>query len=604
MRYLRWMTLVFLLGAAGVTGLGPASAQTQTINQSQTLANPQQMEKKTLQPRQGPVLDQGEPVTRTPGTTQERKVTTPLTASPADRKLCNNYAHASVNQHKTNQSQGCGFGGLDWHGNLQNHLNWCLKNPSRAPGKVKWRNQALKACQDKKAKAARQRQQQSERRRICNNYAINAVKLHKDNLASNCRFPGDKWHGDQNKHHQWCLAHYDSAMGDLSDRKAMVADCQKRGRAATDRCNNYAREAIRLYQESLSWKCGFRGDVWHSDHVKHFRHCLAAPGQTINNLVDRRNYVADCKARSKKKTKDCNEYARKMVNLHGANLKWRCDFRAEYWHGDHVKHFRRCLDGYGSTIDALPERQARIDTCIKEKKEAAQKCTPYAQDSVTVQNQNLKHKCEYQGQHWHTDRKRHYDWCMHNVNSAPSMLARRRDEIGTCKDSQKDAASSSSSGRSGGRRRGAQPATPDSDLGSDGCWVYTDTAIEQYLENKDHGCGFMGTKWHLNFSLHHDWCKKQSRKTLASHTARRKVDLDKCKRKKPLPRNYCVQYAHSAVKQQIRNARWKCGKFGTAWHTDYSLHYHWCKNASYDKMNKEKHYRENALKLCEKKRNR
>jgi hypothetical protein len=62
----------------------------------------------------------------------------------------------------------------------------------------------------------------------------------------------------------------------------------------------------------------------------------------------------------------------------------------------------------------------------------------------------------------------------------------------------------------------------------------------------------------------------------------------------------CANYAHSAVHQQLTNARRHCGQTGIRWNNDYWAHHKWCQASSLVQRHWETDERAKALARCPK----
>lgn len=111
---------------------------------------------------------------------------------------CTSYAKRAVKAQERNQREGCRFRGARWQSNYDNHFNWCMRVPrSAAESESRARQQQLQTC--------KRRSSGGTNEGYCNAYAKRAVNAHKQNVRNRCGFRGARWHGNYDRHYQWCL---------------------------------------------------------------------------------------------------------------------------------------------------------------------------------------------------------------------------------------------------------------------------------------------------------------------------------------------------------------------------------------------------------------
>jgi hypothetical protein len=108
---------------------------------------------------------------------------------------CETYALKAIEDSKAGAA--CGFSGLRWDTDINNHLNWCLNVDDRAlpSGETTARTRGLADCT-----------KQNNAPVFCQKYVDEAVAAAKQNETLGCGYSGARWDTDPNGHLAWCLA--------------------------------------------------------------------------------------------------------------------------------------------------------------------------------------------------------------------------------------------------------------------------------------------------------------------------------------------------------------------------------------------------------------
>ena len=130
----------------------------------------------------------------------------------ADASLnCAAYGAKAAKQQKKKQKLGCGFKGIGWSANAQEHSNWC-KLPQVTMGHLtqadRTRQNAIDQCKRDKRKlgiGAAKKKKAAERDIFCGQYAIKARDQNRENSTNKCGFKGGRWSDNVNGHRAWCL---------------------------------------------------------------------------------------------------------------------------------------------------------------------------------------------------------------------------------------------------------------------------------------------------------------------------------------------------------------------------------------------------------------
>lgn len=129
------------------------------------------------------------------------------------------------------------------------------------------------------------------RRDGCDDYAREAVEQAEQNRKRDCGYEGPRWNNNRQAHLAWCLLSPRAAEQELEARRALLRECrsdrrsdrqaEREGKRAN--CDTYAKLAEVQADANDKYRCGYRGGEWSKDSRDHFRWCMRA----------RRDYLQD-----------------------------------------------------------------------------------------------------------------------------------------------------------------------------------------------------------------------------------------------------------------------------------------------------------------------
>ena len=191
------------------------------------------------------------------------------------KDACDKYAKDAVLQNQHNEKIGCGYSGLQWNSDYNNHFNWCMNgNLNLTKGENNARQAALAKCRTSK----------------CDEYAKIAVLQNDSNLQMKCGFTGPLWNSDYNYHFNWCMNGDNVQFAD----KETKARADIKGKCSG--CYSYAGFAVTQNQENIMKGCGFSGPQWNSSHSYHFAWCMDGDNWKLaKDETDQREYALDNK---------------------------------------------------------------------------------------------------------------------------------------------------------------------------------------------------------------------------------------------------------------------------------------------------------------------
>ncbi len=245
----------------------------------------------------------------------------------------------------------------------------------------------------------------------CEQYAQNAVGENQQNLANKCGFTGPRWSPDYQSHFRWCVgARQDSVNREADARRNDLGNCSF--------CSNYTREALVAQQKNLANRCGLTGARWDSNFQNHFRWCMQARRDSVEQEARHRNFDAS-------KCEECTTYTRAAIASNEQNLKNACGFKGATWSSDYGHHFNWCWNL--ETRQALAgETRKRFDLLNQCQNSANRKaeCDQYAKTAMAQFAQYRQRNCGKLTGQWGGDYQNHYGWCL----SVSSEQARRETE--------------------------------------------------------------------------------------------------------------------------------------------------------------------------------
>lgn len=219
-------------------------------------------------------------------------------AAAETHEVCVAYARDAVAAFEENRARNCGWLNPRWHGNRDDHYNWCRSAPSEwVRNETTFRANELRVCRHEPGADG------------CREYAIGAALDGKTNINNHCGFTGPRW-GDSYDHHlAWCLGVPGAvATREFEIRHAMIGVCT--GNAEARRCDAYARRAEAQVREASDRGCAFSGARWTPLYEDHLTWCLTQPAAVADQESrEREGPLSQCRTQlpsGSTKTEACN----------------------------------------------------------------------------------------------------------------------------------------------------------------------------------------------------------------------------------------------------------------------------------------------------------
>jgi hypothetical protein len=207
------------------------------------------------------------------GDLDAQRMTVPEGSAMADMARCDKYARHAVEQYRRSRVQGCALKPNGrWQDNAEAHYRWCLNaDDAQRAGEQRARSDWLWACG-----AVGDRRENAR----CDAYAYRAVDHFRLTRKTGCGVRVDgRWNANYNAHYDWCVNAGDPALaGEENSRTAWLRRCGGFGyKELDDRCDQYARRAVKQYTMTGRKGCGVRADGrWNANYDTHYEWCLDA----------------------------------------------------------------------------------------------------------------------------------------------------------------------------------------------------------------------------------------------------------------------------------------------------------------------------------------
>lgn len=140
------------------------------------------------------------------------------------------------------------------------------------------------------------------RRDGCEDYARESVEQAESNQRRNCGYEGPRWSDNRQGHFAWCVLFPRAAQDELEARRGMLKECrserrddrregreERREERREDRqgkranCDTYAKIAEVQAEANEKYNCGNRGGEWSKDSREHFRWCMRAKREFLQD---------------------------------------------------------------------------------------------------------------------------------------------------------------------------------------------------------------------------------------------------------------------------------------------------------------------------------
>ncbi|MCP4934151.1 MAG: hypothetical protein GY927_08075 [bacterium] len=208
---------------------------------------------------------------------------------PNKAERCANYAESALEQQDKNLTQRCHFRGTRWQASYRNHYRWCMDSSRRSSVReTEVRDDKLRDCRDNR---------RVRRDRQCDRYASTAMDVIAQADTHNCRSSNREWDKEHERVYQWCLDNGRAKRRDVLERaQSKLASCIRRGGGArSERCENYAEDALEQVNRAKKNDCRARGTTWAGDFKTHYKECRNLNGRQMRAKTQlRKSFINRC----------------------------------------------------------------------------------------------------------------------------------------------------------------------------------------------------------------------------------------------------------------------------------------------------------------------
>lgn len=349
------------------------------------------------------------------------------------RELCADFASKALDQQDENLVRKCGYRGNKWSARYKTYFRGCLSlTPKQRATQTENRKTALRRCEKNKRRVNRE----------CQRFAETAEELSRSAGENKCRLPQAKWSGGYDRAYDWCRKNKDAANeGVLRDARATLSACLSRGGGPyVQRCDTYAKMAVKQYDKARRNECGFSKSRWNASYRSHYQWCLKVDPWDVKNETEVRGHDLDrCVAQGGGGSEGkiaCDHYARLASEQTRSNRKQKCGLKGRRWQANYDRHFAWCSKTSKINRDQeLQYREAELSKCFERGGGAYEEaCDTYAVRSVRQFTKNVERRCNYRGKYWHDSYIRHYKWCAAvSPGRRSRKMLERKALLSTCK---------------------------------------------------------------------------------------------------------------------------------------------------------------------------
>ena len=543
---------------------------------------------------------------------------------------CDSYAKRAVEQNEENIRNQCGFSGRRWQSIYNNHYNWCLSVSKRSSDSgTRKRDNDLQNCI-------------RGREGPCKRYAETAVKQNNENIRKDCGFCGQRWQSSFDNHFKWCLEQPQNARAlETKAREKLLNKCIDVSSAGKrifyepcyngyrlDNCLNFGTNCEKPAAEKFCEEKGFtKATSWEREKARptyivgdrslcEGDFCVGFKYITCSGYKYPDNINPVCTIKRPKSgiiiqpgmyvrfSADAFDPDYKGYRVDHLNYAWvfeggRPD-KWETWHGSATAQWVTP----GTYTATLTVTDGKGGTCTDtvvitvQGKDGTVGCNQYADKSIRQNEENLRKKCGFSGDLWHSSKSGHTNWCLSgNQSRAAQVIASREKALNVCKGSSTitdlvcdiTAPSGIAFTNSGGTLDFAGSAQSPAGGSLSYNWKFDEYGATPGTSSK-HNPGKVTFKWGGSYKV---TLTVTDTKGKTCQATRHVLVYDSND-----PREFCEGYASISIEQNEENKRNNCGYSGEHWHDDEFKHQKWCKSVSLDQARSGLRDRDEKLRKC------
>ena len=258
------------------------------------------------------------------------------TANADASAKCDHFVRISKVQIETAKQAHCSLpqGDLRWGDNLEEQKQSCLRAPARVlEHTIAERETMLSRCFEAAGEA----------QEACNSYADKAIEQVGLATKTGCDVSGPVWSSSRAEHMQFCLRSGPGvAKAQADDRAKQIAVCSQQV-ARHSACDQYAEAAVQQAIQAGNQNCDVQGPNWSRYKDEHIAFCMQADdGQLRAAAAERDTGIKRCQERVAVDP-DCDNFAKRSVQLTRINDEKDCGLDGEAWDNDYKVHYQFCV---------------------------------------------------------------------------------------------------------------------------------------------------------------------------------------------------------------------------------------------------------------------
>ncbi len=433
-------------------------------------------------------------VTRDKFFVRERRLRRCFALGGSVNRDCRRFARQAVRDFERAVANRCGFGvSQRWNDIRRRHYRWCVDaSPRERRREERARTRQLEQCLARASK-----------RRVCNEYADQALVQVRQNRDKDCGFTGPRWRLSRTYHFNFCMdASRAEREAAADDRAAALERCSLRlGKRRA--CNRYADKAMAAVSKSTDLGCGYTGPRWSANRRRHFNFCMdATVAERDAEEAQRERAIGRCEVKAER----CRRYARNALAQVRRAEDEGCDFTGPRWSTSLSAHQSFCMRA--TPEERRAERRARrreLDSCVAD----FARCGTYAREAVAQAKRAKDLACGYTGPRWSTSLAVHLQFCRRNDAATLADVRRFRERrLERCELAQ------------------STPRDP-------ACDRYAKRALRAQRINLEQECGYTNRiRWSSDYDHHYNYCLETDRLTRREQNRRRRRALVRCSLRK------------------------------------------------------------------------
>ena len=207
-----------------------------------------------------------------------------------------------------------------------------------------------------------------------------------------------------------------------------------------ERCARFATQAVDQNDSNRAQRCGYSGELWHSNYDRQFQRCLKiGHGQQEAEYKERTKDLDECaNVANQSKQLRCEHYTRISIEQNTTNTKNNCRFDSKFWHSNSKAHFTWCNQTTRAEVEQIRnQRENKLHRCmvavvVKTPERSFHNCRNKSAEMVALNDRQIRMRCGYRKNVWHSNFQLHYRSCATDPQRFDSQLVEVQGYIDRC----------------------------------------------------------------------------------------------------------------------------------------------------------------------------